>query len=162
MDQSKEIRNYSIAVLVFAVVMLLIGFLLVFDAIGLFAFGDEVMGVASQESTELEDLILSTGTSSAAVLVGIISLIGGIYEIITGIVGIRAYRNPFTVKAFIVLAAISLIYFVIDIILVVVNGFSIGWDSSWDNIARDLPGVVFSILAVSTGSKLRQLVQGNQ
>ncbi|MCB7038285.1 hypothetical protein [Eggerthella sinensis] len=129
----KALKIISIIMIVWAIVVILLG--------AFMAAGSAVPGVSS-ETIDTGDGIMNMST--AALAFGIGTIVGGVINLIIGLLGLRGAKNPRKVGAFFVMCIIGLIFGIAGLVLDIMNGAL-----AWSDIVSVLIVVVCTCLAQS-------------
>ena len=125
--------------------------MIIFGALGIIVVG--IIGlVAVMASTAADSLLESGGVITAAVIVAsILAIIGGVIELITGIIGVKNCNKPENWKSCMIWGIISLALEVLSLILSFVGSNA----SAGSIIINIIGGVAMPVLFI-IGAKLNQ------
>lgn len=129
----KALKVISIVLIIWAVITILIGAFL--------AAGSAMPGMSDQ-SIDVSGTALNA--SSAALALGVGTVVGGVINLIIGFLGLRGAKNPKKIGAFLVLCIIGLILGIAGIVLNVMNGAF-----QWTDLVSVVIVIVCTILAFS-------------
>lgn len=129
----KALKVISIVLIIWAIITILIGAFL--------AAGSAMPGMSDQ-SIDVSGTALSA--SSAALALGVGTVVGGVINFIIGFLGLRGAKNPKKIGAFLVLCIIGLVLGIVGIVLNVMNGAF-----QWTDLVSVVIVAVCTILAFS-------------
>lgn len=107
----KALKILSIIEIVLAVLALLVAL----ASMGVIALGPEF----TDQSFTVEGTTITVGQTFA--VLGALALIGGVIDLLTGCLGVRAANNPEKIGFFFVLVVIDLIFNVVELVLTIVS-----------------------------------------
>lgn len=107
----KFLKVISIIEIILAVLTLLVAL----ASLGVIALGPEV----TSESVSAQGVTITVGQTFA--IVGIITLISGVIDLIVGILGVRGANNPSKIGAYLVLAGVAFGFDLVELVLAIIS-----------------------------------------
>ena len=140
----KAIKWISIITIIFAVLSILMGM----ASCGL---GGLALGAASVDGSSASSDVAVGGVLMFSV--GGVAIIGGIIDLIVGLLGLRGAKDPNKITPFFVLVIIGLIFGVLDVVLTLMSGTGIDPTS----LASAIIHLVLMVILLVCANKVRQM-----
>lgn len=141
----KAIKWISIITIIFAILTILLG-------IASCSIGGLALGAAASEASGHVDEATAVG-GAVVLFAGAAIIVGGVVDIIIGLLGLRGAKDPNKITPFYVFVIIGLVFSIINLVLTFTSGAGIEMSS----VISGLVNLALMIILLVCANKVRQM-----
>ncbi len=159
-------------------ILIILGIIGVISALVLIITGPFILGASgnaeviegvseSVGGTTVDGVSVDTGIAAVGLLVtivGLVSFAAAVFDIITGVVGLRGAKDPRKINPFVILSWVTLVLAIVSFVIMLINHF-MNWTALADSFITDISSgaasLVFAACCVFYGTRVKQLSSQN-